>query len=431
MDRYLRLLRRRDFALLWFGATISALGDGMSFVALVWLLLDRGGDAGGVGWLAAAYTGPVIVGGLVAGMLLDRYDRRRLLAVDNLVRGLAIASLPLAAALGVLTTAHLFAVAAIYGFLFMISLAGLPAMIPGLVDPEEFTTANAMESLAYGIAGLAGPAAAGLLIAAAGAPVVLVIDAATYGVYVLCLLAMRPMGTAAAADGDGDAGGDASNNAAQRRSLRSAVAFILGSRPILAITVLFVCFNIGEGMLIVLLPIYARDVLAEGAGAYGAMASALTAGLLAGSLSVGAVGWRWPLGRSIAVAQALAGIALLGLLGQPPLVFAMATLFASGLCASSLTAWAQTIRMRLIPAELRGRVFALLRSTMQAAPPIGAIAAGLVLGGSTTGVPVLVAAIVAVIALPGVVGWFVPALQPAAADAADAANPVESAAPDH
>jgi MFS family permease len=426
MDRYLRLLRRRNFALLWVGATISALGDGMSFVALVWLLLDRGGDAGDVGWLAAAYTGPVIVGGLVAGMLLDRYDRRRLLAADNLVRGLAIASLPIAAGLGVLTTAHLFVVAAVYGFLFMISLAGLPAMIPGLVDREEFTTANAMESLAYGIAGLAGPAAAGLLIAVAGAPLVLAIDAATYGVYVLCLLAMRPSGSAAEGDGE-DSGTAGRSGAADRRSLRSAVAFILGSRPILAITVMFVCFNIGEGMLIVLLPIYARDVLAEGAGAYGAMASALTAGLLAGSLIVGAVGWRWPLGRSIAVAQALAGVALLGLLGQPPLIVATATLFASGVCASSLTAWAQTIRMRLIPAELRGRVFALLRSTMQAAPPVGAIAAGLVLGGATTGVPALVAAIVGVIALPGVVGAFLPALGPARADTVDPAEafPVE------
>src|SRR5512134_2951544 len=115
MNRYLRLLRRRDYALLWTGATVSALGDGMSFVALVWLVLERGGDPGTVGWLAAAYTAPVIVGGLAAGLVLDRFDRRRVLAVDYLVRGLAIASVPIVELLGTLSTAHLFVVAAVYG----------------------------------------------------------------------------------------------------------------------------------------------------------------------------------------------------------------------------------------------------------------------------------------------------------------------------
>src|SRR4051794_17685622 len=130
MSRYVELLRRRDYALLWFGATISALGDGMSFVALVWLILERGGDAGTVGWLAAAYAAPVVVGGLAAGVILDRFDRRRVLAVDNLVRGAAIASVPIAAALGVLSTAQLFVVAGIYGLLYMTSIAGIPSMIP-------------------------------------------------------------------------------------------------------------------------------------------------------------------------------------------------------------------------------------------------------------------------------------------------------------
>lgn len=59
MGRYLQLLRQRDFALLWGGATISALGGGMSFVALLWLLIERGGTPADVGWLAAIYTAPV------------------------------------------------------------------------------------------------------------------------------------------------------------------------------------------------------------------------------------------------------------------------------------------------------------------------------------------------------------------------------------
>src|SRR5215212_3831659 len=147
MRRYLELLRKRDFGLLWGGATISALGDGMSFVALVWLLIERGGTPSDVGWLAAVYTAPVVLGGLAAGIVLDRFDPRRVIALDNVIRGIAIGSVPIAAALGALTTAHLFVVAAIYGLLFMTSVAGIPTLIVRLVDRDDLVTANAMESI--------------------------------------------------------------------------------------------------------------------------------------------------------------------------------------------------------------------------------------------------------------------------------------------
>src|ERR687897_1357115 len=104
MARYLKLLRQRDFALLWGGATISSLGDGMSFVALLWLLIERGGTPADVGWLAAIHTAPVIIGGIATGVILDAFDPRKVLAIDNALRGLAVASVPIASALGVLTT---------------------------------------------------------------------------------------------------------------------------------------------------------------------------------------------------------------------------------------------------------------------------------------------------------------------------------------
>ncbi len=402
MRRYLRLLRRRDYALLWSGATVSALGDGMSFVALVWLVLERTGDPRMVGWLAAAYTGPVVIGGLVAGIVLDRFDRRAVLAADNAIRGLAIASIPIADALGALTTGHLFVVAAIYGLLFMVSLAGIPSILPTLVDPDDLTTANAMESVSYGIAGLAGPALAGVVIAAVGASTVLAVDAVTYAVFVGCLLAMRP--------------GSTSEKASEARTTSSgimpAIRFLLATPALVAITLMYMTMNVGEGMFIVLAPVYARDVLEGGSGTYGLLVSSFTAGGLVGSVLVGAIGWRRPLGRSIAAATLATGLTL-GLLAlTPPLPLAVACLLAAGLLASSLTAWAQTIRMRLIPPELRGRVFALLRTLMQATPPIGAVLAGAMLAGGDP-VPVAVA-IAAIIAVPGALGLVSGALGPEA-----------------
>ena len=408
MSRYLELLRRRDFALLWGGATISALGDGMSFVALLWLLIERGGTPSDVGWLAAVYTAPVIIGGIATGVILDAFDPRKVLAADNAIRGVTVASVPIAAFLGVLTTTHLFVVAAIYGLLFMTSAAGIPSLITRLVRGDDLITANAMESLSFGISGLIGPGVAGLLIAIVGAPFVLAIDALTYVVFVGCLLAMREGGRgepARAAEPGSDAPGPPP---AGSRGLGPAIRFIFSAPAIVAITVFYMSVNVAGGIVTVVIPLYVRDVLTAGSETFGLLLSILTAGDLLGLLLVGAVSWRWPLGRSIAWALLLSGLVLLLWLLRPPVIALAAILFVWGSLSSSLTPWAQTIRMRLIPPEMRGRVFALLRTSMQAMRPIGAVAAGLLLTNGDLSIAILAVALLFVV--PGVVGIWLPAL---------------------
>ncbi len=387
---YLRLLRRRrDFALLWVGATLSVLGDGLTWLALVWLVFELGGSAPDVGLLVFAYTAPVVVGGLLAGLLLDRFDRRRVLIADNAVRGLAVATIPVAAALGALQPWLLYVVAIVYGFFNMISLAGIPSMLPTLVEEDELVTANAMETMTYGVGGVVGPALGGLLIAVVGAAAVLWLDALSYLVFVAALAAMR-------------ARQRPEHSAPGSRGLGPAFRFIVGTPAILAITLMFMAANVGEGMLLVIVPVYALDVLEAGSGAFGALVSILTGGMLVGALLVGVVHWRFRLGRSIAAFQAAAGLSILGLALEPGFLVAAAVLAVFGLLISPLTIWAQTIRMRLIPDQLRGRVFGLLRTLMQSTPPIGGIVAGSLLTGVS--IPLTVAAVAVIVTVPGLVG---------------------------
>lgn len=402
MDAYRRLLRNRPFALLWSGATVSLFGDGLTWVSLVWLVYELGGTTVDVGILAACYTAPVVIGGLAAGLLLDRFDRRRLLMADNAIRGMAVLSVPIAHWLGVLGIGQLFAVAAVYGLLYMVSLAGFPSVLPEIVADEDLATANAMESISFGIGGVAGPAVAGVLIALVGAANLLAVDAMTYVVFVGCLAVLRIPDRTGAAD----------SSAPVRRGLGPALRFALGTPAILAITLMFMAANVGEGMVLVLLPVLARETLEVGAAGYGLLVSAFTAGVLVGSVAIGALRWPWPLGRSLAVAQLAAGIAALGLLAAPTLAIAVTVLLGVGLLASPLTIWAQTIRMRLIPEALRGRVFALLRTLMQGTPPIGGLAAGIILAGG--GVVPAVVVVSLVIAVPGAIGAVHHALSEAA-----------------
>ena len=421
MSRYLGLLRQRDFALLWGGATISALGDGMSFVALLWLLIERGGSPTDVGLLAAIHTAPVIIGGIATGPILDAFDPRRVLAADNTLRGLAMASVPIAAAMGALTTAHLFVVAAIYGLLFMTSAAGIPSLITRLVRGDELITANAMESLSFSLSGLIGPGVAGLLIAFVGAPFVLAIDALTYFVFVACLLAMRRGGEGEAPEPASEAEAGAASPPTSK-GLGPAVRFILGSAPIVAITLFYMSVNIAGGIVTVVIPLYVRDVLLGGPATFGLLLSVLTAGDLAGLLIVGAVDWHWPLGRSIAWALLSSGLVILLWLSEPPIAVLGAILFVWGALSSSLTPWAQTIRMRLIPPEMRGRVFALLRTAMQSTRPIGAIAAGFLVARGDLTIAILAVGLLFVV--PGFIGVWLPALgRGPTADPAPAPSP--------
>jgi MFS family permease len=389
---YLRLLGNRPFAVLWGGSTLSAMGDAMTWVALVWIAFERGG-AGMVSALVVVSTAPVIAGGFAMGLLLDRFDRRRVLVRVNLVLGLSVAAVPVwFAVAGPPPTWLLFVVAGLYGFLKMANWAGIPSLIPALVDDGDLTTANAMESASFGIADVAGPAIAGSLIALTGAVEVLAIDAVTYLAFLVCLVALRGRLPEAAPR---RAGGG-------RTSLRPAFRFMWRTPAIRATTRMFMAFNVGEGMLLVLMPTFAREVIGGNAATFGALLSVFSLAALGGSVTVGAISWRWPLGRSIAVVQALAGSAFLGLAIATSLPAAALTLAIAGLLVPPLTIWAQTSRLRLTPEEMRGRVFGVLRTLMQSTPPAGGALAGVLLGGSSVVVPVLVMS--GVMAVPGVIG---------------------------
>jgi MFS family permease len=152
-------LASRAFRRLWLASVLSAAGNAASWVAMAALVVSSA--RGSLPLLAVLYTAPVALGGMAAGWALDRFDRRRLLAADAAARGVVFAGIPLAAAAGSLGAGQLYATAAIYGLLKMISLADFPALIPELVAADQLPAANALEGAGFGVAIVAGPALAG------------------------------------------------------------------------------------------------------------------------------------------------------------------------------------------------------------------------------------------------------------------------------
>lgn len=385
---YADLLRNKPFRRFWLGLMASATGDELTRVAFVWFVYEKTGSAEALGLLMLCFTGPIVVGGFVAGWLLDRFDRRLVMTLDNLMRGLAIAVVPALHFLGALELWHVYVAAAVHGLLLMISLGGTPTMILALVPPERLATANALESLGYTTAGVAGPVIAGFLIAGIGAPATVMLDVVSYLLYALILFRLKlslpaPVKRASVAIGD-------------------AIRLLFGNPILIATTFMFLVFNIGTGSIPVWLPILVEKTFSGGPALYGTLVSAAFAGQVVSTLVVGQLGNRVRLGFGIALAQIVSGLLMILVILTSDAVTAGIVLFVWGLANAPLTPWAQTLRMAIIPEEMRGRAFALLRMLMQSGRPIGGALAGFML--PAVGIAATIALVGGATAIAGVAG---------------------------
>jgi MFS family permease len=380
---YLDVLRIADFRKLWLGAVISLIGDGSSWIAMSWIAVTTGG-AGSLTVLGLCYFAPIVVGGPLAGKIVDRFSRRLVLVADSVVRGLVMLSIPLLALAGQLASWHLYVVAAVYGLLKILPIGIIPAVIPDLVPERKLGTAIALEAVAASATGLVGPAIGGALIPLVGAHWVLAVDAASYFVFALAVLSMkarldRPVQTA----------GD---DPAARSSWKPVMTFIRTDRVMLVITITFTLFNIAMGMLIVAQPWLAHERLPGGATMLGVLVGVLAAADMTGSLVAGMIRPAVRPMLRIGLLQLVAGGGLLLLLGANP-ALVLAGEVVCGLPAALLIVSSQAVRYERTPKELRGRTMTLMRTLMLSALPAGSLIAGPLLqsGGYTAMVLVMAA----------------------------------------
>jgi MFS family permease len=194
-------------------------------------------------------------------------------------------------------------------------------------------------------------------------------------------------------------------------SLMGAVRLMLTNKVILSTTVMFMLFNVGGGALTVYLPLVSDRIAPDSSGMYGTLLGAMALGEVLSAWLAGTLVSKISLGVRIAFAQILSGFSIAFLLIGFTFAGAALGLFLLGFFSAPLTIWAQTLRMQVIPSELRGRTFALLRTLMQGATPIGGAVAGFLL--PVTGLPMMIVVSLLVIALPGLAGLQVAELRQA------------------
>jgi MFS family permease len=186
------LWRHPDFVRLWAGQTVSVFGSMLTRIALpLTALLSLGSGPIQLGLLRAAEAGPMLVAGLFAGVLVDRLRRRRIMMAADLARAAILASIPLAAAAGRLTMAHLYLVAASAAFCTTFFDAAYPAYLPTLAGRDRLVEGNATLTGSAAVAEMGGFASAGVLVQAVGGPMTVLVDAWTFVVSALSLAWIR------------------------------------------------------------------------------------------------------------------------------------------------------------------------------------------------------------------------------------------------
>jgi MFS family permease len=191
--RLLTPLRHRDFRLLWSGMCVSLLGDGIFLVAMAWQVYALSNAPTALAVVGITMTVPTIAFLLLGGVVSDRLDRRRIMLASDLVRGLAVGLLALLSLTGVLELWHVAALAAVYGAGTAFFSPAFDALVPELLPSGELAQANALDQFVRPIAlRLAGPALGGVLIDVFGVGSAFALDAASFAVSAVALLAMAP-----------------------------------------------------------------------------------------------------------------------------------------------------------------------------------------------------------------------------------------------
>jgi MFS family permease len=184
------LWHNRDFLLLWSGQIVSTIGSQVSLIAFPWLILAVTGSPAQAGLIAAIRTLPYLLFGLPAGALIDRWNRKRVMILCDTGRALALGSIPLAFAFGLLTAMQLYLVSFIEGTLFIFFGLAEAAALPRVVSQEQLAAATAQNEFIYSFAGLLGPSFSGILYAISNAMPFLA-DSISYIISVCSLLFIK------------------------------------------------------------------------------------------------------------------------------------------------------------------------------------------------------------------------------------------------
>ena len=354
----IRVLRQRNFALLWFAGLISMIGDWMLFIALPIHTYNLTHSSLATGIMFMAGTLPRILVGSVAGVFVDRWDRRRIMVVADVSRVFLLPVLLLVRSPESLWIVYV--VAFLQATIAQFFGPAENALLPQLVDPSHLVAANSLNTLNNNMARLGGPALGGLLLGLLGFHSVVLIDSLSFlisGILIFFISSSSLPWTYKTID---------ESITAQPKLWEdwlSGLSFIMKSAPISVIFLIMGIAGIAEGFFNVMFVIFVNRNLGGGALEFGWLTSVQASGGLLGGLVIGWIGHRIQPNRLTGLLAAN-GVLILLLVTLSSLPWAMVLILLAGIPIVGYSVGVDTLLQRHVADRFRGRVFGALGTSM-------------------------------------------------------------------
>ena len=364
--RTFRSLRRhRNYRIFFTGQLVSLAGTWMQNVALAWLVIELSGSPIAIGALAFWRFVPFTVFGLVAGVVADRFESRKLvMATQGGAMAISIA-LAIVTLTGTATLPIVYVLAALGGIALAFDAPGRQSLTFQMVGPRELPNAVALNSGLFNGSRIIGPAIAGLVIAAVGTGLCFVVNAVSFLAVLTALAIVRESELVPV---------EKERGATIVGGIRRGAIFAWNDPQLrLILAVVTVVSTVGFNFH-VLVPLLAADTLHVGPEGFGFLSAAFGLGALVGALA--AATFRGASWRHFAIGAGSFGVFALALAPVQNAVLAGVILFAIGISFTLFTANANALIQLAAPDYLRGRLIGLYLFAFLGLAPIGGLFAG-------------------------------------------------------
>ena len=361
----------RGFRLLWIARATSQFGDEISLLALPWLIAEETGSPLVVALLEVMAFTPVLVLALPLGALADRRSRRRSMIQADLGRLVLLMSIPVIAIAGFgVSVVHVLLVSAVAGCLQVLFDASSQAALPDLLGDADIVTANARLGMTEGVAAVCGPALAGVLIAVISARGAITVDALTFLASAILIWAIAMPHERVQAMRE-----------PLSASIRVGMQSVRDTAHLRDLAIVLGIANLAAGIAISMNVIFFQRTLALAGWQAGAIYATNGIGGIVGSTLSTRLVARTSMGRAVlvGVAAVAVGVVLTGLTTSATWwVLATGGSAAVGFGIGVAAVASVSLRQRVVPGPLLGRVSAIFRIVVDGPVALGALAGGLV-----------------------------------------------------
>ena len=361
---------RLDFWKFWTGETVSAFGTSITQFAMPLIVFKLTGSAVALGGAAAIFTVPHLLFGLAIGAWTDRTDRRRLMIAVDVLAAAAVASVPIAAAMGLLSVWWIYAVTFATSTLSIFFETAQFGAVPSLVDRSDLVVANGRIQASFAAASVLGPVAAGVLLGFVSVETVLYVDAASFLVSATTLSLIRRSFNVAIAR---------RRMTSIRHDIAEGLRYVL-SHPVLRnISLMMAMINLVSTAVFAELVLFAKQELGAADNQIGFIFAAGGVGVFLCSLAAGPLRRRWSFGNVALGALMLSGILTVALAYTRSLWLGIVFWGLSAGLGTLFNINTGSLRQAIVPNHMLGRVMSIAMVLAWSANPIGAIAGGIVI----------------------------------------------------